>query len=91
MDDVLNSDIRPEFYITYFDIICSYNLLSPYCFRIIDLWKANIVLSSHRIEGKSGMSSRKVKEFLNRVKDTGNIENLPRIVIKRKTKPRDIK
>jgi transposase len=45
--------------------------------------------SSYEMQSMTGINSRKIKKYLKRMRETGNIENLPRRGGIRKTIPRD--
>jgi transposase len=45
--------------------------------------------SSYKMQSMTGINSRKIKKFLKRMRERGNIENLPRRAGIRKTIPRD--
>ena len=44
---------------------------------------------SYKMQSMTGLNSRKIKKFLKRMRERGNIENLPRRGGIRKTIPRD--
>ena len=52
---------------------------------------SNSGFSSYKIEGMTEINSRTVQKFLKRVRERGNVENLPRSGSRRKTTPRDVR
>ena len=57
--------------------------------KVIILNLSNEGCSSYKMQGMTGLNSRKIKKFLKRMRERGNIENLPRRGGIRKTIPRD--
>ena len=55
----------------------------------IILYLSNEGCLSYKMQSMTGLNSRKIKKFLKRMRERGNIENLPRRGGIRKTIPRD--